>query len=316
MRSRLVTHELMALGRGLQSLIPNRTTVHHATADTRTEPASAQAHPVVASSVSAPAKPSGAPLQVALTQIDTNPEQPRKVFTHQALEELIASIKEHGILQPLIVSEKPDGRYELIAGERRMRAAQMLQLLTVPAVVRATKDNREKLELALIENIQRADLNAIEEALAYERLASEFGLSHEEIAQQVGKSRSAVTNTMRLLQLPAHIQQALVDGKISMGKARALLSIDDAHEQDRVFTSMMGEGITVRDVERAAQQAAVHRPGKGNVRRDPNLLDQENELRKKFGTKVRITKRGERGKIEIEYYSDEEYQQLMHVLLA
>lgn len=284
-----------------------RTSVHHATSAPRAMAASAS------ESASTPV-PSGTPLHVSPSQIDVNPEQPRKQFTHQALEELMASIKEHGILQPLIVSEKPDGRFELIAGERRLRSAQMLELPTVPVIFRVTKHDQEKLELALIENIQRADLNPIEEASAYERLANEFGLSHEMVAQKVGKSRSAVTNTIRLLQLPEDVQRALSDGKISMGKARALLGVEDSTEQKKLFASMIGESMTVRDVERAA---AVRRGGgKGLTRRDPNVMDLEDALRKHLGTKVHITKRGEQGKIEIEYYSDEELKALMHLLLA
>ncbi len=301
----------MALGRGLNSLIPQQRPTS-ATAE-----AAARRLPDIADGVSkkeAEPAPSGKPLHVPVGLITPNPEQPRKVFTHEALEELINSIREHGILQPLVVSARADGTYELIAGERRFRSAQMLELPTVPVVVRDVVGDKEKLELALIENIQRSDLNAIEEASAYERLANEYGLSHEQVGQRVGKSRSAVTNTIRLLQLPELIQKALIDGKISMGKARALLSIEDREQQVRMFGDMMGEHMTVRDVESAVAKKQVH-GGKGLTRRDPNVLDQEDAIRKTLGTKVRITKRGDRGKIEIDFYSEEEYREIIRHLL-
>lgn len=301
----------MALGRGLNSLIPQqRPTSATADAAARRLPDSADGSLQVATE----SVPSGKPLHVPVGLITPNPEQPRKVFTHEALEELINSIREHGILQPLVVSARADGTYELIAGERRFRSAQMLELPTVPVVVRDVVGDKEKLELALIENIQRSDLNAIEEASAYERLANEYGLSHEQVGQRVGKSRSAVTNTIRLLQLPELIQKALIDGKISMGKARALLSIEDREQQVRMFGDMMGEHMTVRDVESAVAKKQAH-GGKGLTRRDPNVLDQEDAIRKTLGTKVRITKRGDRGKIEIDFYSEEEYREIIRHLL-
>ncbi len=287
----------MALGRGLGSLIPPKTT---------------QAKPksTVDSSV-----PKTGMFHVSPKDIDVNPEQPRKVFTKEAITDLTASIKEHGILQPLLVTEKDDGTYELIAGERRLRCSMDLGLTTVPVVLRTgNPDQQEKLELALIENIQRDDLNVIEEACAYERFVTEFGLTHDEIAQRVGKSRTAVSNTMRLLQLPDEIQKALIDSQISMGKARALLGMKDKDEQMRMFRSMMGGGVTVRDVEREVARKRI--PAKGNRRRDPNIVDMEGKLREKLGTKVRVTKTGNRGKIEIEYYSDEEFNELSNLLLS
>lgn len=300
----------MALGRGLNSLIPQQRATAGSSEPSRRLPDinDVQNKPVTET------VPSGKPLHVPVGLITPNPEQPRKMFTHEALEELINSIREHGILQPLVVSQRADGTYELIAGERRLRSSQMLGLPTVPVVVRDVMGDKEKLELALIENIQRADLNAIEEACAYERLANEYGLSHEQVGQRVGKSRSAVTNTIRLLQLPELIQKALIDGKISMGKARALLSIEDRDQQVRMFGDMVGEHMTVRDVETAVAKRHVS-AGKGLTRRDPNVLDQEDAIRKLLGTKVRITKRGEHGKIEIDFYSEEEYREIIRHLL-
>ncbi len=279
----------MALGKGLQSLIPHSK------------------------------KQSDAPLSgdrlyhIPIADITPNSEQPRKTFSHKELEDLVASIKKHGILQPLTVIDKDDGTYELIAGERRLRASQIAGLSTVPALVR-TATEQEKLELALIENIQRQDLNAIEEAYAYDRLTNEFGLKQQEVADQVGKSRPYVANMIRLLELPDEIQKALMDGTISVGKARALLSLKSTDEQLKIFASMLGESTNVRDVERAVEQ---HGPAsrKGSIRRDANLLSQEKLLEERLGARVRISQKGERGTITIEYFSREELKRLLEELL-
>jgi ParB family chromosome partitioning protein len=246
---------------------------------------------------------------IPLSEIVPNREQPRKDFSHQDLEDLILSIKKHGILQPITVTELEDGGYELIAGERRLRASQMAGLVTIPAIVR-TATQQQKLELALVENIQRQNLNPIEEAFAYQRLVEQFGLTQEQVAEQVGKSRPAVANTIRLLDLPEAIQKAMVNGEISMSKGRALLSLKDEKEQIKMFESMIGERVTVRDVENAvAAKGQVSR--KGAVRRDPNILAQEQILEERLGTKVRITQKGERGTIVIDYYSREELKRLL-----
>ncbi len=250
--------------------------------------------------------------QIPISEIIPNSEQPRRNFSHQELEDLVVSIKKHGVLQPITVTEKDDGGYELIAGERRLRASQIAGLATVPALVRnATR--QEKLEFALIENIQRQNLNPIEEAFAYERLMQEFGLTQEQVAEQVGKARSTVANMVRLLDLPEEIQKALMDGKLSPGKAKALLSLKDVKEQKAVFASMMGESMTVRDVE---QTVAAKGPQsrKGSVRRDPNLIASEQLLQDRLGTKVHITGRGDKGTIVIEYYSKGELRKLISEL--
>jgi len=250
--------------------------------------------------------------QIPISEIIPNSEQPRRNFSHQELEDLVVSIKKHGVLQPITVTEKDDGGYELIAGERRLRASQIAGLATVPALVRnATR--QEKLEFALIENIQRQNLNPIEEAFAYERLMQEFGLTQEQVAEQVGKARSTVANMVRLLDLPEEIQKALMDGKLSPGKAKALLSLKDVKEQKAVFASMMGESMTVRDVE---QTVAAKGPQsrKGSVRRDPNLIASEQLLQDRLGTKVHITGRGDKGTIVIEYYSKDELRKLISEL--
>lgn len=250
--------------------------------------------------------------QVPVTEIAPNQEQPRKNFSHADLEDLVASIKKHGIMQPLTVTEKVDGGYELIAGERRLRASVIAGLPTVPVIVR-TANQQEKLELALIENIQRQNLDPIEEAFAYTRLIQEFGLTQQQVSEQVGKNRSTVANTVRLLDLPEVVQKALIDGKISTGKARALLSLKDESEQLKVFRGMVGEGVTVRDVEKEVERhGGLSR--KGSVRRDPNILAQEDLLEERFGTKVQISQKGEKGTITIYYESREELKKLLDEL--
>ncbi|MBU2542754.1 ParB/RepB/Spo0J family partition protein [Patescibacteria group bacterium] len=284
----------MALGKGLNSLIPQqkfRKIIRKQTGNSDT---------------------SEKVWQIPISEIVPNTEQPRRNFSHHELENLVASIKKHGILQPITVTEKDDGGYELIAGERRLRAAQIAGHITVPALVRsATK--QEKLELALIENIQRQDLNPIEEAFAYERLIDEFGLTQEEVSEQVGKSRSTVANMVRLLDLSEEMQKALVDGKLSVGKAKALLSLKDVKEQKAVFDSMMGDSMTVRDVERTVASKGPQ-SRKGSVRRDPNLIASEQLLQDRLGAKVHINGRGERGTIVIDYYSKEELKRLISEL--
>lgn len=247
--------------------------------------------------------------QIPLSEISSNPHQPRRLFSHSELEDLVRSIKEHGILQPISVTERSDGGYELIAGERRLRAAEIAELPTIPALVR-TATELQKLELALIENIQRQDLNPIEEAFAFKRLVEEFNLSHQEVADQVGKSRPVITNTIRLLDLPEPIQKALIDGAISMSKARAILSLQSEKDQLALFQKILGSGVTVAEVETAvARHGSASR--KGSVRRDPNLYTWEQVLQNRLGAKVRIHLRGERGRIEIEFHSREELRRLL-----
>lgn len=250
--------------------------------------------------------------EIPLSEIVPNQAQPRKVFDDAALAELVASIKKHGILQPISVTEKEDGGYELIAGERRTRASQLAGKTTIPAIVRSVTD-QEKLELALIENIQREDLNPIEEAFSYKRLIDEFGLTQQDVADQVGKSRSAIANTIRLLDLPEPIQKALIDGVLSSGKARALLSLKSQEEQQEMFESMIGSKMTVRDVE-ASVAAKGSGSRKGSTRRDPNILAQEQLLEERFGTRVHISSSGEKGTIQISYTSKEELKRLLSEL--
>jgi len=284
----------MALGKGLNSLIPQQKTrkiIRHETGIVNGE---------------------GRIWDISITEIAPNSEQPRKEFSHQELEDLVSSIKKHGILQPLVITEKADGGYELIAGERRLRASQIAGLATVPAIIRSVSQ-QEKLELALIENIQRQNLNAIEEAFAYRRLIDEFNLTQEKVAEQVGKARSTIANLVRLLDLPEIIQKALVDKKISVGQAKALLSLNSEKEQISVLKSMLGEKMTVREVENVIQNRPVV-SRKGSVRRDPNIIASERILEEALGTKVHITQKGNKGKIEIEYYSAEDLKRLINEL--
>jgi ParB family chromosome partitioning protein len=248
-------------------------------------------------------------LDIPISQIFPNPEQPRKEFDHEDLENLVDSIKTHGILQPLIVTELEDGNYELIAGERRLRASQIAGLEKVPAILR-NASQQQKLELAIIENIQRQQLNSLEEAYAYSRLIEEFNLTQEEVAKQVGKSRPVIANTIRLLSLPEIIQRSLISGEINMSKARALLSLKDEKEQLDMFHSMKGEKISVREIESAIEKKGQS-SRKGSVRRDPNLRAQEELLEESLGAKVRITKKGERGNIVIEFFSTEELKRII-----
>jgi ParB family chromosome partitioning protein len=243
-------------------------------------------------------------MDVAIEDITPNPQQPRESFLHEEMEDLIASIKEHGILQPLVISPIESG-YELIAGERRWRAAKMAGLRTVPAIVRGVKE-QEKLELALIENIQRQDLNPLEEARAYKRLVDEFSLTQEQVAKKVGKSRPQVANHIRLLDLPVEIQEALASGEIPYTKARTLLALDNPQAQLKLFKKIVRDKLTVRDAEKSVSGS------KNSVKaKDPNLVAREEELRSVLGTKVEIKQNANGGQIIIEYYSDEELDSLV-----
>lgn len=245
-------------------------------------------------------------LEIPLGKISANPHQPRYSFDEDALKELANSIKENGILQPLVVSEIGNGKFEIIAGERRFRAAKEIGLETVPSIVR-TVGEQQKLELALIENIQRENLNAIEEAKGYNRLSDEFNLTHEQIANKVGKSRSQITNIIRLLDLPARVQDGLTGGEITLGHAKVIASLENETDQMELFKSIVRKNLNVRESERSIVKlkSSYSRFKNKNVK-DPNILEKEELLRAALGTKVGITKRGGRGKVEIEYYSDEE----------
>ncbi len=257
----------------------------------------------------------GGVTQVAVDSIQRNPRQPRQSFQESELDELAASIREHGVIQPLIVSPASNGIYTLIAGERRWQAARRAGLRTVPVVIRSASD-QQLLELALIENVQRADLNAIEEAEAFQHLVKEFGLSHEKVAASVGKSRVAVTNTIRLLDASSAVKQALVDGKISEGHARALLALSSAKAQEAALRSVVNLDLSVRQAEALARKLGGQKPAsKRKPARNPNVSDIERRLRASLGTKVALKHGKKGGTVTIHYYSDEELDALLEKLL-
>jgi ParB family transcriptional regulator, chromosome partitioning protein len=253
-------------------------------------------------------------LTVPIDQIVPNPRQPRSHFEESALSELAASIREHGIIQPLLVSRNEDGAgYTLVAGERRWQASQRAGLKTVPVIVRQTTD-QQRLELALIENIQRADLNALEEANAYRQLSDEFQLSHEEIATRVGKSRVAVTNTLRLLNLPAVIQKSLMDGEITEGHARALLGLTNPRAMESALRTVLFQKMTVRQTEELVNKLKGEKPV-SNAREDrsPEEKSLEDYIRANLSQKisVKIGKDRASGSMTLFYGSEEEFQDLM-----
>ena len=242
-----------------------------------------------------------------------NPRQPREKFDIEELDNLAASIREHGVIQPLVVSPGKNGIYVLIAGERRLQASRKAGLKTVPVVIRHASD-QQLLELALIENVQRADLNPIEEAEAYQHLAKEFRMSHEAIAARVGKSRVAVTNTMRLLDASAAVKQALVDGRISEGHARAMLSLS-AKAQEELLDKIVTLDLSVRTTEMLAKKNPGQRSTSGKkASRNPNMNDVERRLQSSLGTKVALRHGKKGGTVTIYYYSDEELDSLLEKL--
>jgi ParB family chromosome partitioning protein len=251
-----------------------------------------------------------------IEKIVPNTYQPRKIFQKEALEELTESIKLHGIIQPLTCRWK-DGRLELIAGERRWRAAQKAGLKQVPVVIRDVPEDQNSLELAIIENIQREDLNCIEEAIAYQQLMDEFQLSQEQIAERVGKGRTTVANTLRLLKLPAVIREDIASGALTMGHARALLSLESADEQLEIRDQIIKKKLSVRDTERQVSQVvrSKNRTQEGTAAGttntpDVHLKNLEDDLRRVYGTPVRIMGNMEKGTIQITYATREDLMRL------
>jgi ParB family chromosome partitioning protein len=281
-----VTRAPSALGRGLASLIPSR-----------------------------PDAPS-AIVDIPLARIAPNPVQPRRRFDEESLQELAASIRQHGVLQPVLVTETLDG-YQLIAGERRVRAARLAGLERVPAMLRqlATTD---QLEVALVENVQRADLDPIDEALAYRHLIDEFGLTQERVAERVGKARASVANTLRLLDLHLDVQAAIAEGRLSEGHGRALggLSVE---AQARILATVVSQGLSVRQTEELVRRLREPKPVKPTpapARVDPDLERVEEDLRQRLGTKVTLSRSRKGGRIVIEYYSDEELGRIYERLIG
>ncbi|MFK8137399.1 MAG: ParB/RepB/Spo0J family partition protein [Bdellovibrionales bacterium] len=252
--------------------------------------------------------------RIAIDKIVPNQFQPRQHFNKELVEELAASIKEHGVLQPIVVRKTDDKKFELIAGERRWRASQMAGLHDVPVIIKEV-DDQDSLELALIENIQRSNLNPMEEAEAYQRLADEFQLTQEQIAKKVGKKRASVANTLRLLALSPEVRQFVVNGQVSQGHAKALLSVDDPVKQRELAKRVVSEKLSVRATEALAAQTHI---GKEKVKSE-NVADEISnrlakgvafELQKLLGTKVKIDYANGKGKVQINFYSDDQFNEI------
>jgi len=285
---------MSGLGRGLGALIPNKKVVSEAI-NTENKDLLIDDKDRV--------------LQVSIDQIDLNPMQPRTTFNHSDLEDLISSIKKYGILQPLVVT-KQGSRYELIAGERRLRASKIIESKTVPCLVRKA-DEQEKLEIALIENIQRENLNSLEEALAYKKLIDQFNLNQEQVAQKVGKSRSTVANMLRLLDLPAEVQKALIDKKITEGHARVIAGFDSTEEQLDFLSKIVEYNFSVRDAERESRSHSPRKSSKKPIL-DPATESVKEELREALATRVDVKKKAGKGQIVINFYSDEEFNDIVN----
>jgi ParB family chromosome partitioning protein len=262
---------------------------------------------------------------VEIDKVAPNPYQPRKDFDEQALQDLADSIRQYGVLQPLTVSrkehEKADGgfltTYELIAGERRLRASKIAGLKQIPVIIRIGDDDQTKLELAIIENLQREDLNPIDRAKAFNQLASDFNFKHTEIAKKMGKSREYVSNSLRLLALPEEIQEALSKGRISEGHTRPLLMLTDKEdEQMTLFREMLIRKMTVREAENLARKVAQDKVRKKQYVKDPNILEIESDLAQKLGTRVHIEKRDVGGVITIDFFSVEDLETIVEQIKA
>lgn len=283
-----------ALGRGLEALLPTRP---------------------LAAAVPVPAFEGEGSSQIAIDLIDPNPVQPRRVFQQEALHQLADSIRQHGIIQPLVI-RKSGSRYQLVAGERRWRAAKIAGLTQVPAVVQEISDDH-LLEITLIENIQREDLNPIELAVALDRMAHELNISQDEIGRRTGKDRSTISNSIRLLQLPPDLQQLVAERRLSAGHARSLLALTDEDMQRKLAEKIVAQGLSVRQVERMTKRLTEPRDPAAEVEEplDPNVKAALDEMARVLGTKVRIVeKRNNRGRIEIEYYSQEDLDRIYSVI--
>ncbi len=312
------------LGKGLDSLIPdnsitNSADTEGATAATAALPAVEEALPSERDSI----------FWIEVDKVDPNPFQPRREFNPEALQDLANSICEHGVIQPILVSrtekESPRGlevRYQLIAGERRLRASQLVGLRLIPAIIRKHEpDDRLKLEIALIENIQREDLNVMERARAYKRLIDEFHMVQREVAQKVGKSRESIANTIRLLNLPEEIQQALMDGTITEGHARAILMVgSDREKQTMMLQEIITAGLNSREAEIRSREIIGRPVRKMQPRSTPPTVDPElrlaqARLEEMLGTRVLLHKKGNHGKIVVEFFSDEELKNILQKIV-
>ena len=300
------------LGKGLDSLIPSGAPKNKKNITEEKKQPVKVVEKVVEKIVEKPVE-----MKMKITEVEPNREQPRKNFDEDALLELAESIKQFGVLQPLLVQKKDD-YYEIIAGERRWRAAKLAGLKEVPVIIKDFSD-QEVVEIALIENIQREDLNAIEEAVAYKRLMEEFHLKQDEIAERVSKSRTAVTNAMRLLKLDERVQDMLIQDRLTGGDARALLSLEDGEKQYQLALKTVENHLSVREVERLVKE--LLKPKKAKKKADPErdmevfFKDVEEKLKGVMGTKVSINRKDKnKGRIEIEYYSSAELERLIELL--
>ena len=253
-------------------------------------------------------------LEVKINDVEPNADQPRKVFDQERLQALAESIKEHGVVQPIIVRQ--DGsRYVIVAGERRWRAAKLAGLKTIPVVVKELS-SRQVMEIALIENLQREDLNPIEEAEAYQKLMDEYSMTQEEVAKLVGKSRAAIANSVRLLTLAKEIREMLVDGRLTSGHARTLVAIEDENRQKELADLIVKKGLNVREAEKLAAQEAKRAAKKVRPKKeDVEMTQLVEDLRTLFGTKIDLQRGKDKGKIVIEYYSKEEFDRIIDLLL-
>lgn len=300
------------LGKGLDSLIPNKS-------DKLTKPETKKNNSEVKVSPAKKTKedPKASEILLKINQVEPNRDQPRKEFDEDALLELADSIKQFGVLQPLLVQKKKD-YYEIIAGERRWRAAKLAGLKEVPVLIKSYTD-QEIVEISLIENIQRENLNPIEEAMAFKRLLEEFHLKQDEVAERVSKSRTAVTNSMRLLKLSDKVKQMIIDDMISTGHARALLAIEDEEQQYLLATKIFDEKLSVRETEKLVK--SLKNPKKEVKKTTPEHQFIYNDIAEKMksimGTKVNINaKANGKGKIEIEYYSEEELERIYDLMMT
>lgn len=295
------------LGKGLDSLIPN-SVLKPATPEKLAEE----------NKVSVKSEEKAAETLVKITKIEPNREQPRKNFDEEALNELAESIKHYGLISPILVQDKKD-HYEIIAGERRWRAAKIAGLKEVPVIIREYTE-REIAEIALIENVQREDLNPIEEAMGYKRLIEEFDLKQEEVAECVSKSRSAITNSLRLLKLAEEVQKYLIDGELSMGHARALLAVEDSEKQTFLAKKIINEKLSVREVEKLVKN--LDKPVKEKPAPDTQLQaiyeSYEEKIKQSLATKVKIlpsVKTKGAGRFEIEFYSTEDFERILERIM-
>jgi ParB family chromosome partitioning protein len=301
----------IGLGRGLDALLDNNDGDETQSAPIQ----SAKADNVSTQSTSLPSQGT---VQLPVGKLVPNPGQPRKNFDETELNELASSIKTYGIIQPIIAANAGDGTYIIIAGERRTRAAKLAGLTTVPAIIRDYTDQK-KLEISLVENIQRTDLNPIEEAAAYKNLMDFSNLSQDELAMRMGKNRSTVANSLRLLKLPVEIQKSIEGGKLSSGHARALLSVTDANARDKLYRELLAGDISVRETEKKASALNTEKPkGKQTAKkgkdRPPEVDAMEEKFIGKLGTKVVIDGDINKGRILIDYYSMEDLERLYEIL--